>query len=337
MKRSRGLQRSRKRGRRAGERPPIEIEEAIHMLRTLSDAELIARGFQVEGTFDEIDDPVLKNPSGQPVITWKEGYPYDERMSREEYEQEKRALQVELLKAEEWIKDTGQRLVVLFEGRDAAGKGGTIRRFMEHLNPRGIEVVALAAPSERERGQWYFQRYVEHLPAQGEIALFDRSWYNRAVVERVMGFCTPHEYDDFMVAAPEFERLLTRSGLILIKLWFSVSRWEQIARFAIRRIDPVRQWKLSSTDLESLDRWDDYTEAKQIMFARTHTEFAPWTVVRSNDKKRGRVNAMRYVLSRLDYPNKDEAAVAEPDPLIVGVPDAIDEDAGEWSPRRRKD
>ena len=307
----------------------IDLDTAITMLRTLSDEELIARGFQVEGTFDEIDDPVLKRPDGQPVEAWKEGYPYAEKLSGEDYEDEKRLLQIELLKAQEWIKDTGQRLVVLFEGRDAAGKGGTIKRFLEHLNPRGIESIALAAPSDIERGQWYFQRYVEHLPTRGQIVLFDRSWYNRAVVERVMGFCTSQEYDDFMIAVPEFERMLTRSGIILIKLWFSVSRWEQIARFAIRRIDPVRQWKLSPTDLESLDRWDDYTEAKQRMFERTHTRHAPWTVVRSNDKKRGRLGAMRHVLGRLDYPNKSEHVVGTPDPLIVGPPDRVSADAGE--------
>jgi polyphosphate kinase len=307
----------------------IDLETAITMLRTLSDEELIARGFQVEGTFDEIDDPVLKRPDGQPVETWKEGYPYAEKLSGEDYEDEKRLLQIELLKAQEWVKETGQRLVVLFEGRDAAGKGGTIKRFLEHLNPRGVENVALAAPTEIERGQWYFQRYVEHLPTRGEIVLFDRSWYNRAVVENVMGFCTAAEYEDFMIAVPEFERMLTRSGTILIKLWFSVSRWEQIARFAIRRIDPVRQWKLSPTDLESLDRWDEYTAAKQRMFERTHTGHAPWTVVRSNDKKRGRLGAMRHVLGHLDYPNKSDLVIGATDSLIVGPPGRVSADAGE--------
>jgi polyphosphate kinase len=307
----------------------IDLDTAITMLRTLSDEELIARGFQVEGTFDEIDDPVLKRPDGQPVETWKEGYPYAEKLSRENYEEEKRLLQIELLKAQEWVKDTGQRLVVLFEGRDAAGKGGTIKRFLEHLNPRGVESIALTAPTAIERGQWYFQRYVEHLPTRGEIVLFDRSWYNRAVVENVMGYCTPGEYDDFMVAVPAFEQMLTRSGIKLIKLWFSVSRWEQIARFAIRRIDPVRQWKLSPTDLESLDRWDQYTEAKERMFERTHTEHAPWTVIRSNDKKRGRLGALRHVLCQLDYPKKNTNTAGAPDSLIVGAPDRVSADAGE--------
>ena len=209
-------------------------------------------------------------------------------MDRTEYEATKRLLQIELLKAQAWIRETGQKLVILFEGRDAAGKGGTIKRFMEHLNPRGANVVALSVPSERERGQWYFQRYVQHLPTRGEIVLFDRSWYNRAGVERVMGFCADDEYVEFLREVPEFEAMLARSGTTLVKLWFSVSRREQIARFTIRRIDPVRQWKLSPTDLASLDRWDDYTAAKEAMFRSTHTDHAPWTVVRSNDKKRGR-------------------------------------------------
>jgi polyphosphate kinase 2 len=250
-------------------------------------------------------------------------------MTRPEYEQVKRGLQIELLKAQTWIKDTGHKLVVLFEGRDAAGKGGTIKRFMEHLNPRGATAVALSAPSERERGEWYFQRYVRHLPTRGEIVFFDRSWYNRAAVERVMGYCTKAEYREFMRAVPQFERMLVNSDTTLVKLWFSVSRREQITRFTIRRIDPVRQWKLSPNDIASLDRWDEYTAAKAEMFRRTSTAFAPWTVVRSNDKKRGRVNAMRHVLSVLPYDDKDTALVGEPDPLIVGPPDRISPDLGE--------
>jgi polyphosphate kinase 2 len=210
--------------------------------------------------------------------------------------------------------------VVLFEGRDAAGKGGTIKRFTEHLNPRGTRVVALGKPSERERTQWYFQRYFNQLPAAGEIVLFDRSWYNRAVVERVMGFCTPSEYEDFMVQTPGLERALVDDGIHLIKLWFSVSRAEQRTRFIIRVIDPLRQWKLSPVDLASLNRWDDYTEAKDAMFARTDTAAAPWTVVKSNDKKRGRIAALRWVLSTLDYPTKDPDVVGTPDPLIIGPP-----------------
>jgi polyphosphate kinase 2 len=309
-----------------------ELSEIIDALQDLSPEELIARGFSADSTLDEIDDPVLIGPDGLPVETWREGYPYDERMTRHEYESIKRSLQIELLKAQAWLRSSGQKLVIVFEGRDAAGKGGTIKRFTEHLNPRGSTVVALSAPSERERGQWYFQRYVQHLPTRGEIALFDRSWYNRAGVERVMGFCTNEEYEEFLREVPEFEAMLTRSEIIVMKLWFSVSRREQITRFTIRRIDPVRQWKLSPMDLASLDRWDDYTAAKEAMFRHTHTLHAPWTVVRSNDKKRGRVEAMRFVLNRLPYDDKDDDVVGRPDPLIVGPPSLVDRDAGEKSP-----
>jgi polyphosphate kinase 2 len=250
--------------------------------------------------------------------TWREGYPYDQKMSRHEYEDIKRSLQIELLKLQSWVKQTGQKVVLLFEGRDAAGKGGTIKRFTEHLNPRGARVVALEKPTERERTQWYFQRYIEHLPAAGEIVLFDRSWYNRAGVERVMGFCTPAEYMEFMREAPDLERMLVRSGIHLIKFWFSVSRGEQRSRFARRETDPVRQWKLSPMDLESLDKWDAYTEAKEAMFFYTDTADAPWTVIKSNDKKRARIAALRYVLHTLNYANKDPEVVGIPDPLIVG-------------------
>jgi polyphosphate kinase 2 len=264
------------------------------------------------------DDPTLLDADGQPIDTWREGYPYSEKMSRHEYERSKRALQIELLKLQSWVKSTGQKVVLIFEGRDAAGKGGTIKRFTEHLNPRGARVVALEKPSEREETQWYFQRYVAHLPAAGEIVLFDRSWYNRAGVERVMEFCTPAEYLEFMRQAPEFERMLVRSGVHLIKFWFSVSQSEQRTRFTIRQIDPVRQWKLSPMDLASLDKWDAYTEAKEAMFFYTDTADAPWTVLKSNDKKRARLAALRYVLATLDYDGKEVGLVGEPDPLIVG-------------------
>jgi polyphosphate kinase len=267
---------------------------------------------------DDDDEPVLRWKDGRLVDTWREGYPYPERMPRPEYEVIKRLLQIELLKLQNWIKDTDRRIVILFEGRDAAGKGGTIKRFTEHLNPRGADVVALEKPSPREQGEWYFQRYVAHLPSAGEIVLFDRSWYNRAGVERVMGYCTEEQYQTFVVQAPEFERLLIGDRTALIKLWFSVSRAEQRTRFLIRRIDPVRQWKLSPTDLASLDRWDEYTAAKEAMFALTDTADAPWTVVKSNDKKRARINAMRYVLQQFDYPRRDASVVGSPDPLIVG-------------------
>ncbi len=267
---------------------------------------------------DDDDDPTLLNRDGQPVDTWREDYPYDERLSRDEYDRTKRLLQIELLKLQNWVKDQGERVVILFEGRDAAGKGGTIKRFMEHLNPRGARVVALEKPSERESTQWYFQRYVHHLPSAGEMVLFDRSWYNRAGVERVMGFCERPEYLEFMRQAPELERMLVRSGVHLVKFWFSVSQDEQRTRFIIRQVDPVRQWKLSPMDLASLDKWDDYTDAKEAMFFYTDTADAPWTVVKSNDKKRARIEAMRYVLSRFAYTGRDDEVVGQADPLIVG-------------------
>ncbi|MEH3034574.1 MAG: polyphosphate kinase 2 [Aeromicrobium erythreum] len=267
---------------------------------------------------EDDDDPVLLDADGVPVDTWREGYPYDARLDRTTYELEKRLLQIELIKLQSWVKDTGQRIVLVFEGRDAAGKGGTIKRFTEHLNPRGATVVALAKPTDREQSQWYFQRYVQHLPAAGEIVFFDRSWYNRAGVERVMGFCTPDQYTEFLKQAPAFEKMLVNDGVHVVKFWFSVSRAEQLTRFTIRQIDPVRQWKLSPMDLASLDKWDAYTEAKEAMFRRTDTKHSPWTVVKSNDKKRARLEAMRHVLHRFDYPGKDVDVVRTPDPLVVG-------------------
>ncbi|HET6529519.1 MAG TPA: polyphosphate kinase 2 [Actinoplanes sp.] len=281
---------------------------------------------------DDDDDPVLLNADGTPVDTWREGYPYDERLSRPEYDHQKRLLQIELLKLQNWCKESGEKLVILFEGRDAAGKGGTIKRFMEHLNPRGASVVALEKPSERESRQWYFQRYINHLPADGEIVLFDRSWYNRAGVERVMGFCTRQEYLEFMRQAPELERMFVRSGIHLVKFWFSVTQGEQRTRFAIRQVDPVRQWKLSPNDVASLDKWDDYTEAKEAMFFYTDTADAPWTVVKSNDKKRARLEAMRHVLNRFAYDDKNTEVVGTPDPLLVG-PASLAVEGTEMSPR----
>ncbi|MFC4122905.1 polyphosphate kinase 2 [Nonomuraea zeae] len=273
------------------------------------------------------DDPVLMRVDGRPVDTWRQHYPYDSRLAREPYERDKRLLQIELVKLQYWIKDTGQRLVVLFEGRDAAGKGGTIKRFTQHLNPRGASVVALEKPNERERTQWYFQRYVAHLPAKGEIVLFDRSWYNRAGVERVMGFCTEQEYLEFVDQAPRLERMLVESGLHLVKLWFSVSRAEQRTRFIIRQVDPVRRWKLSPMDLASLHKWDEYTAAKEEMFLHTDTESAPWTVIKSNDKKRARLEAMRHVLSLFDYEGKNHEVVGVPDErIVISAADIVDED-----------
>ena len=244
-------------------------------------------------------------------------YPYTSKMGVEEYELTKCALQVELLKVQRWVKETGQKVMVLFEGRDAAGKGGTIKRFMEHLNPRGARVVALEKPTELEKGQWYFQRYINHFPTRGEVVMFDRSWYNRAGVERVMEFCTPEEYLEFMRQTPEMERMITRSGVHLFKYWFSVTQREQHLRFDKRANDPLKQWKLSPVDRASLDKWDEYTEAKEAMFFYTDTADAPWTIVKSSDKKRARLACMQHFLSTLNYPGKNREVV-ETDPLIVG-------------------
>lgn len=273
-------------------------------------------GLTVDTTRPE--QPILLDEAGRAIKTWRQNHPYDHKVGREEYERVKRVLQIELLKLQRWTKDTGARVVVVCEGRDAAGKGGTIQRLTERLNPRGARIVALDKPTDRERGQWYFQRYAAHLPAPGELVFFDRSWYNRAGVERVMGFCTPSEYALFLKQCPVFEEMLVDDGIVLVKFWFSVSRAEQRTRFAIRQVDPVRQWKLSPTDIDSLDRWDDYTTAKIDMFRATDTEHAPWTVVKSNDKRRARLEAMRSLLARVDYAAKDPGAVGGPDPLIVG-------------------
>ena len=272
------------------------------------------------GSEEGSETPLFKgHPDDELADDWREGgYPYKHLMRRATYEAQKYNLQVELLKLQAWVKETGQRVVILFEGRDAAGKGGTIKRFMEHLNPRGARVVALEKPSEVERGQWYFQRYIQHLPTAGEIVLFDRSWYNRAGVERVMGFCSDAEYHEFMHQAPEFERHLVRSGIHVVKFWFSVTRAEQRRRFKEREVHPLKQWKLSPVDLASLDKWDDYTRAKEAMFFETDTADSPWTVVKSDCKKRARLNAMRYVLHKLPYANKSLKAIGRLDTLIVG-------------------
>ena len=259
------------------------------------------------------------DPDQELAENWRDGgYPYKNLMLRRNYERQKYQLQVELLKLQAWVKATGQRVVILFEGRDAAGKGGTIKRMMEHLNPRGARVVALEKPTPTEQGQWYFQRYVQHLPTAGEIVLFDRSWYNRAGVERVMGFCSSEQYEEFMRQTPDFERHLVRSGVHLFKFWFSVSRKEQRRRFKERENHPLKQWKLSPIDKASLDKWDDYTRAKESMFFETDTADSPWTVIKSDCKKRARLNAMRYVLSKLPYTSKDPKAIGKIDSLIVG-------------------
>ncbi len=245
-------------------------------------------------------------------------YPYSDRLSRRDYEGQKAQLQAELLKVQHWAQETGQKFVILFEGRDAAGKGGTIKRFMEHLNPRWARVVALNKPTEVERGQWFFQRYIEHLPTNGEMVFYDRSWYNRAGVERVMGFCSANEYLEFMRQAPELERMLVRSGIQLYKYWFSVTQDEQLERFRSREADPLKRWKLSPVDRVSIGKWDDYTEAKEAMFFYTGTADAPWIIIKSNDKKRARLACMRHFLDSLNYPGKDVGMVGRPDPLIVG-------------------
>ena len=274
------------------------------------------------------------SPDDELATSWREtsSYPYRNLMSRKAYEKQKYRLQVELLKLQNWIKENGQRVVVIFEGRDAAGKGGAIKRFTEHLNPRGGRVMALEKPNEQERGQWYFQRYVRHLPTAGEIVFCDRSWYNRAGVERVMGFCTDDDYTEFMRQTPEVERTLVRSGIHLIKFWFSVSRKEQRRRFKERQVHPLKQWKLSPIDLASLDKWDDYTKAKEAMFLHTDTAETPWTVIKSDCKKRARLNAMRYVLHKLNYAGKDIDAIGPIDPLLVGRPHVVYEPSGSAHP-----
>ncbi len=285
--------------------PNLEAAKEIEAISHEPTAMLVANA--PPGTNEDSEDAVL------PV-----GYPYPDRIHRREYERNKKDLQIELLKVQSWVKETGQKVIVLFEGRDAAGKGGTIKRFMEHLNPRGARVVALEKPTEAERGQWYFQRYIDHFPTSGEMVFFDRSWYNRAGVERVMGFCRPLEYLEFLRQTPELERMLVRSNIRLFKYWFSVSRDEQLRRFISRRDDPLKHWKLSPIDIKSLDRWEDYTEAKKAMFFHTDTADAPWTVIKSDDKKRARLNCMRHFLYSLPYPNKNHKIAHLPDPLLVG-------------------
>ncbi|MEM6376265.1 MAG: polyphosphate kinase 2, partial [Pseudomonadota bacterium] len=242
-------------------------------------------------------------------------------------ETEKAKLQAELLKVQLWAQEVGEKFVLIFEGRDAAGKGGTIKRYTEHLNPRQARVVALNKPTEVERGQWFFQRYIEHLPTSGEMVFFDRSWYNRAGVERVMGFCEPHEYLEFMRQTPQVEQMLVRSGIRLYKYWFSVTQDEQQRRFHSRATDPLKQWKLSPIDKQSLAKWDEYTDAKEAMFFYTDTADAPWTVIKSNDKKRARLNCMRHFLNSIDYPGKNRKTLQRADPKIVSTAQHVLHDA----------
>lgn len=278
----------------------------------------LAKSFESKNQTRDLS--ALRHDSGAIRKLFETGeYPYKKKLSRRQYEAHKADLQVELLKVQDWVKSTGSKVVLLFEGRDAAGKGGTIKRFTEHLNPRSTRVVALDKPTDKERTQWFFQRYVQHLPSAGEMVLFDRSWYNRAGVERVMGFCDPTEYLEFMRQTPEFERMLTRSGILLFKYWFSVTRTEQLRRFKSREHEPLKRWKLSPIDRQSLDKWEDYTEAKEAMFFYTDTADAPWTIIKSNDKKRARLNCMKHFLTSLPYSGADERVVGGPDPLIVGA------------------
>ncbi|MGI9412374.1 MAG: polyphosphate kinase 2 [Hyphomicrobiales bacterium] len=247
------------------------------------------------------------------------GYPYDKKLKEKSYLEQLRLLQIELLKAQDWQRESGARIVVVFEGRDTAGKGGTIKRFMEHLNPRHAHVVALSKPTEAERGQWYFQRYAVHLPTAGDMALLDRSWYNRAGVERVMGFCTPEQTELFYREVPEFEHMLVRDDIHLFKFWLTIGREQQLRRLHRRKADPLKRWKLSPIDYKAVGKWADYTEAKIDMFRQSHTDHAPWTVIKATDKKRARLNCIRVVLSALDYALKDAEAIGEIDARIVGT------------------
>ncbi len=265
---------------------------------------------------DKLENPESQTPESEiparkvsPYISEGEG---SSKLSSKDYEKELARLQVELVKMQYWVKHTGVRIVILFEGRDAAGKGGTIKRITETLNPRGCRVVALGTPSDREKTEWYFQRYVPHLPAAGEIVCFDRSWYNRAGVEKVMGFCTEAQYREFLQTCPEFERMLVRSGIILLKYWFSVSDEEQERRFQSRTTDPAHRWKLSPMDLESRDRWVEYSQAKDIMFAHTNIPEAPWFTVEADDKKRARLNCISHFLSKIPYVDMTPAPLELP-------------------------
>ncbi|MCA0230267.1 MAG: polyphosphate kinase 2 [Bacteroidetes bacterium] len=234
------------------------------------------------------------------------------------YEEELEKLQIELVKLQRWVQAKGKRIAILFEGRDAAGKGGTIRRFTEHLNPRAMRVVALPKPTEEEKGQWYFQRYAKQLPNRGEIVFFDRSWYNRAVVEPVNNFCTEGQYDIFMQQVPEFEHMLYEDGLIIIKFWFSISKEEQLNRFKSRKANPLKQWKLSPVDMQAQEKWTTYTKFKEQMFSKTHTSFSPWIIVKANNKQKARLESIRYVLSIIPYEGKDKSGVSlYPNPNII--------------------
>ncbi|WP_181707989.1 polyphosphate kinase 2 [Chthonobacter rhizosphaerae] len=271
----------------------------------------------VGGIAFDLDDPHLP-PEIRDGALASGGYPYEDTTKDRVYEDQLRLLQIELVKLQQWVVETGERVMILFEGRDAAGKGGMVSTFRAYMNPRSARSVALPKPSDTERGQWYFQRYVAHLPTRGEIVLFDRSWYNRAGVERVMGFCTEEESDTFLAEAPKLEALLVEDGLRLFKVWLDIGREMQLKRFHDRRHDPLKIWKLSPVDIKALALWDDYTAARDRMLAATHTDLAPWLVIKANDKKRARLNAIRHVLTHLDYEGKSADAIGAVDPAILG-------------------
>lgn len=266
----------------------------------------------------DLRDPIKKAKKNQII---SDHYPYQKRLQREAYEKTMYRLQIELAKFQNWVRSSDERIVVVFEGRDAAGKGGVIKRVTENLNPRNTHVIALGKPSSNERGQWYFQRYIHHFPTKGDLTLFDRSWYNRAVVERVFEFCTKAEADSFFSQVPAFEKMMTDDGITLIKIWLNVSRPEQIRRFLSRETDPLKQWKLSNIDVEGLSKWQDYSEAIQSTFKKTDLPYARWTIVKSDDKRRAHIQVILNILSRFDYAGKDKSLFSEIDPSICGGPD----------------
>lgn len=272
----------------------------------------------------DLDDPGLPVAIDENAFA-SGGYPYDDRLKRSKYEAELQALQEELVKLQYWLQASGERVIILFEGRDAAGKGGTIKRIRQFLNPRHVRIAALPKPSDVEQGQWYFQRYVDHFPTAGEMVLFDRSWYNRAGVEPVMGFCSPEEHRKFLEEAPDFESMIVREGIHFFKMWLNIGREMQLKRFHDRRHDPLKIWKLSPIDIKALQKWDDYSAVRDVMLKETSTPHAPWTVVRANDKRRARVNVIRTVLNAVGYDGKDESRIGEVDPLIIRDPQNFQE------------
>lgn len=265
----------------------------------------------------DLHDPVFP-PALEAMILRSGGYPYDKKLKRSKYEAELESLQIELVKVQEWVRESGKRIVIVFEGRDAAGKGGSIKALTQYTNPRHVRVVALSKPSDVERGQWYFQRYAKQMPTRGEIVLFDRSWYNRAGVEPVMGFCTEEERDKFLADVPHFEKMIIDSGTRLFKFWLNIGREMQLKRFHDRRHSQLKHWKLSPIDLKALDKWQDYSEARDRMLLATHSEASPWVVLRANDKRRSRLNMLRYLLATLDYPGKNMSVIKPVDPEILG-------------------